>query len=128
MGIVNNNFKEVEYKDTDIYSLYRMYLDEPEAMQHRLFDWWKNLIKRVDIMNYEEIKNKFIANKKIKFKLYSLEYIVEPKENYVEIYAIYYENRKKQYKSLDELMNSYRVYNEPLINQLNRIVVLNDDE
>ena len=79
-------------------------------------------------MNYEEIKNKFIANKKIKFKLYSLEYIVEPKENYVEIYAIYYENRKKQYKSLDELMNSYRVYNEPLINQLNRIVVLNDDE
>ena len=45
-------------------------------------------------MNYEEIKNKFIANKKIKFKLYSLEYIVEQKENYVEIYAIYYENRK----------------------------------
>ena len=35
---LNNNFKEVEYKDTDIYSLYRMYLDEPEAMQHRLFD------------------------------------------------------------------------------------------
>lgn len=35
---LNNNFKEVKYKDTDIYSLYRMYLDEPEAMQHRLFD------------------------------------------------------------------------------------------
>ena len=63
-------------------------------------------------MNYEEIKNKFIANKKIKFKLYSLEYIVEQKENYVEIYAIYYENRKKQYKSLDELMNSYTSCNK----------------
>lgn len=35
---LNNNFKEVKYKDTDIYSLYRMYLDEPDAMQHRLFD------------------------------------------------------------------------------------------
>ena len=35
---LNNNFKEVKYKDTDIYSLYRMYLDEPEAMQHKLFD------------------------------------------------------------------------------------------
>ena len=35
---LNNNFKEVKYKDTDIYSLYRMYLDEPEMMQHRLFD------------------------------------------------------------------------------------------
>jgi predicted ATPase len=35
---LNNNFKEVKYKDTEIYSLYRMYLDEPEAMQHRMFD------------------------------------------------------------------------------------------
>ena len=35
---LNNNFREVKYKDTDIYSLYKMYLDEPEAMQHRLFD------------------------------------------------------------------------------------------
>ena len=35
---LNNNFKEVKYKDTDIYSLYKMYLDEPEAMQYRLFN------------------------------------------------------------------------------------------
>lgn len=35
---LNNNFKEVKYKDTDIYSLYKMYLDEPEVMQQRLFD------------------------------------------------------------------------------------------
>ena len=35
---LNNNFKEIKYKDTDIYSLYKMYLDKPDAMQHRLFD------------------------------------------------------------------------------------------
>lgn len=35
---LNNNFKEVNYKDTDVYSLYKMYLDEPDAMQHRLLD------------------------------------------------------------------------------------------
>lgn len=35
---LNDNFKEVSYKDTDIYSLYRMYLDDAEGMQHRLFD------------------------------------------------------------------------------------------
>ncbi len=35
---LNNNFKEVKYEDTDIYSLYRMYLDDAEGMQHRLFD------------------------------------------------------------------------------------------
>ena len=35
---LNNNFNEVKYEDTDIYYLYKMYLNEPEAMQHRLFD------------------------------------------------------------------------------------------
>lgn len=75
-------------------------------------------------MAYDDFKNKFITNKIIKFKLYSLEYVVEQKENCVEIYAIYYENRKKQYNSLDELMNNYTVYNEPIINQFNRIIVL----
>ena len=35
---LNNNFKEVKFEDTDIYSLYRMYLDNAEGMQHRLFD------------------------------------------------------------------------------------------
>ena len=34
---LNNNFREVDYKDTDIYKLYKMYLEEPENMQHRLF-------------------------------------------------------------------------------------------
>ncbi len=35
---LNHNFKEIKYKDTEIYSLYKMYLDDPDAMQHRLFD------------------------------------------------------------------------------------------
>ena len=35
---LNNNFKEVKYEDTDIYNLYKMYLEQPDAMQHRMFD------------------------------------------------------------------------------------------
>lgn len=35
---LNQNFKEVKYEDTDIYSLYKMYLDKPEEMQKKLFD------------------------------------------------------------------------------------------
>ena len=35
---LNNDFKEVSYKDTEVYSFYKMYLDDPEGMQHRLFD------------------------------------------------------------------------------------------
>ena len=35
---LNNNFKETKYEDTDIYSLYKMYIDDPYTMQNRLFD------------------------------------------------------------------------------------------
>lgn len=35
---LNNNFKPINYKDTEVYSLYKMYLDDSEAMQHKLFD------------------------------------------------------------------------------------------
>ena len=35
---LNNDFKEIKYTDTEIYQLYRMYLDDAEGMQHRLLD------------------------------------------------------------------------------------------
>ncbi len=35
---LDNGFREVKYKDTRIYQMYKMYLDNAEAMQHRLFD------------------------------------------------------------------------------------------
>lgn len=35
---LNNNFEKVNYRDTDIYKTYKMYIDNPEEMQHRLFD------------------------------------------------------------------------------------------
>lgn len=34
----NRNFKEVKYEDTDIYKLYKMYLDRPLEMQNKMFD------------------------------------------------------------------------------------------
>jgi len=35
---LNNNFNEIDYKDTNIYNLYKMYLENPDGMQNRLFD------------------------------------------------------------------------------------------
>jgi predicted ATPase len=35
---LNQNFKEVKYEETEIYSLYKMYLDRPSEMQSKLFD------------------------------------------------------------------------------------------
>ena len=42
-------------------------------------------------MTYETLLKKFNEKKVVKFKLYSLDYVVEQTENYVEIKASYYE-------------------------------------
>lgn len=81
-------------------------------------------MKSGDSMSYEALNTEFETKKTIKFKLYSMEYVVEQKENYVEIYAVYYEKRKSKYNSFKELFENYAVYNEPLIILLDRIVIL----
>ena len=35
---LNNNLKETKYEDTEIYQIYKMYIEDSEGMQHRLFD------------------------------------------------------------------------------------------
>lgn len=35
---LNDNFKKIKYEDTEIYKTYKMYLENPYEMQHRLFD------------------------------------------------------------------------------------------
>jgi hypothetical protein len=35
---LENHFEKVEYKNTAIYQMYKMYLDIPEKMQQKLFD------------------------------------------------------------------------------------------
>lgn len=35
---LNHDFQKVDYQDTEIYLTYKMYLDDPEGMQQRLFD------------------------------------------------------------------------------------------
>ena len=47
-------------------------------------------------MSYESIKNEFESNSRIKFKLYSLEYLIERVDNYVKVYAIDYHTRKSK--------------------------------
>lgn len=35
---LNDNFAKVKYEDTEIYKIYKMYLDNPYGMQEKLFD------------------------------------------------------------------------------------------
>ena len=74
-----------------------------------------------DSMDYETLNSEFETNKVIRFKLYSMEYVVEQKGDCVEIYDVYYEIRKAKYSSLRELFENYTFYNQPLINLLDKI-------
>lgn len=77
-------------------------------------------------MTYETLLNIFNNKKILIFKLYNIDYTIKQKKDYVEIKASYYEKRLHQFKSFDELMQNYTIYNEPLINQMNRIIVIDE--
>ncbi len=70
------------------------------------------------------MKNEFETNNSIRFKLYSLEYLIEKVDNYIQIYALDYPTRKSKYNSFEELMNNYTVYNETLITILSNIKLI----
>mgnify|MGYP007101872507 FL=1 len=72
-------------------------------------------------MRLQELENIFNSSGELKFKLYSLEYIIRKIDNGVEVYAILYQNRKKVYSSFQEAMNSFTVYNESLVDNIDRI-------
>ena len=74
-------------------------------------------------MDYNQLYELFSNNKVIHFKLYSLEYNIEEENNKVVIYANYYEKNKRYFKSFEELMNNFNIYNEPFINQMDRIII-----
>jgi len=61
-------------------------------------------------MRLQELENMFNSVGELKFKLYSLEYIIRKIDNGVEVYAILYQNRKKVYSSFQEAMNSFTLF------------------
>ncbi|MBQ6324291.1 MAG: hypothetical protein IJI22_05625 [Bacilli bacterium] len=75
-------------------------------------------------MVYETIKQKYSENKSVKFKLYSLEYMIEEIDNKVVIYAILYPSRKLTYNTLEEAFDNFEVYNISLMNSLDRIQII----
>lgn len=74
-------------------------------------------------MNVNRIKELFVANKEVHFKLFSLDYTIKQIDNNVVIiYADIYSGRPSRYNTIDELLNNFTVYNETLINNGNRII------
>ena len=77
-------------------------------------------------MVYQELENLFNSSGELKFKLFSLEYIIRKVDNGVEVYALLYQNRKSTYSSFGEAMYNFTVYNESLIDNIDRIRVIKD--
>lgn len=75
-------------------------------------------------MKYQELENIFNTSNEVKFKLYSLEYIIRKIDTGVEVYAELYQTRKKVYSSFKDAMNNFTVYNESLIDNIDRISIL----
>lgn len=75
-------------------------------------------------MRYQELENIFNTSNEIKFKLYSLEYIIRKIDTGVEVFAILYQNRKQTYSSFSDVMNNFTVYNESLIDNIDRIQII----
>ena len=74
-------------------------------------------------MRYQELENIFNSSGELKFKLYSLEYIIKKVDNSVEVYAELYQTRKKVYSSFQEAMNNFTVYNESLVDNIDRMKI-----
>lgn len=75
-------------------------------------------------MKYKDLEDLFNTANELKFKLYSLEYIIKKIDSGVEVYAILYQNRKSNYTSFKEAMNNYKVYNESLVDNIDRIQII----
>ena len=74
-------------------------------------------------MVVEELKKKFETEKEVKFKLYSLEYIIKEENGKVIIYPLLYDSKKNVYNSFEEVLYSYTIYNESIIDNLERLII-----
>lgn len=72
----------------------------------------------------KKIKELLETNKIVKFKLFSLDYIIKQEDNSYIVYPTLYEKRQNKYDSLDEALNNFMVYNESLIENEDRIIIL----
>ena len=69
------------------------------------------------------MKEIFNSNSIVKFKLYSLEYIIERENDRVAIYPVLYSNRKEYYNSIEEALIKFTVYNESIMDNLDRVII-----
>ena len=77
-----------------------------------------------DSVVLNELKERYEKNNEVKFKLFSLEYIIYKIDNSVVVCPLLYSNRKSTYSTLDEALNYFTVYNESIMENIDRVILL----
>ena len=75
-------------------------------------------------MVVRELKEIFKRDHEVRFKLYSLEYIIKEMNNKIAVYPILYKTKKNFYNSLEDALNNYTVYNESIIDNVDRLIII----
>ena len=73
-------------------------------------------------MNIEKIKAIFNTKGKVRFKIYSLDYIIEKVDNIVVSYSELYPNQKTTYDNIDLVFTVFLIYNENIKDNDSRII------
>lgn len=75
-------------------------------------------------MVVKELKEIFERDREVIFKLYSLEYVIKEIDNQIAVYPILYETKKNFYNSFEDALNNYTVYNESIIDNIDRLIII----
>lgn len=76
--------------------------------------------------NINKLKEIFNSKGKVFFKLLSLEYIIEKKDNMVYIYSPTYPNDTRKYNSIEQLIENFIIYGNNLTDNEDRITNIKD--
>ena len=75
-------------------------------------------------MVVNELKELFDKQHEVKFKLYSLEYVIREIDNKIAVYPILYETKKSFFNSYEDALNNYTFYNESIIDNIDRLIII----
>lgn len=75
-------------------------------------------------MTFVKLNELFEKQGEVRFKLYSLEYIIKKIDNKIIVHPILYENRKSFFNSFEEALSNYTIYNENIIQNIDKVIII----
>lgn len=75
-------------------------------------------------MTFVKLNELFEKQGEVRFKLYSLEYIIKKIDNKIIVHPILYENRKSFFNSFEEVLSNYTIYNENIIENIDKVIII----